>query len=903
MRWFYFCWDYCVFPMPGVCRAPTSDCSLLSACGNALSARSFGLAPGDHCWQLAILWGSYLALCGPMMMLSVWLQQREVQQGHGKGGRGAWSVRHWRLFLHKGVGPLAATLQLSCLALVLGTYMHHRECRHVAPFFDSDGGNKEFAHCSYLEAVVTILFCQLFWPVLRRPLIWVAVVATMFALLIALPALSGAKYESWEELYAEADYQRSIFTFVVLAAALWLLCRRKAAAPPHASSSLTTPRETPSTQDLGHPLSMMDHSHAGGTLGTVSRTHSWNLLQQEAREMMRYGASGHGGGQATGSNGGDTSGHGTYAGDKQGSGRDALRRLFMAERRLAKTPMETVSMLLASVEAGSVPLSPDVVRFLQELLAMDLHLPMGIQLARPPHGAPGSPPTMEVVGARAGNYRRIPSLRRENSMGKGAGEGNGGHGVCGGGGADIVGSPEGRRRRTALESDVDQWLPNSTLTQVSDALRVIDVDAALEADLESSGHSRHSGDESHVPRGRRVRELGAASLDLNALFLAQGSALKPIPNALEDYNTENIRRMLSKAGTWNFEVVELAASTGNRPLSAIGYVLLRNLDLISRFSLDEGKLLAFLRHMDKVALPNPYHSNVHMADVTSNLYFMLQSSGLIKLMMPIDVLACMLGALIHDYNHPGVNNDFLRRSHNHLSLLYNDKSPLENHHLTQAYLLLQRPEFNFMCNMREEEVTAVRHVVIETVLSSDLKRHFELLDLLKARQRFFRPWVAAHDPRGLITGINTPPPSDTGTPGEGDSESRRISANSLTGPLKEQDRLLLMQFALKVADIGHSAKYRSLHLHWCRAIMEEFYLQGDKEKALGLPVSPFMDRDSANVPKSQLGFYEYIVLPMYETFAYIFPKTSLLVDAAVVNRSFWASLVDAGIKDIPSKVN
>lgn len=43
--------------------------------------------------------------------------------------------------------------------------------------------------------------------------------------------------------------------------------------------------------------------------------------------------------------------------------------------------------------------------------------------------------------------------------------------------------------------------------------------------------------------------------------------------------------------------------------------------------------------------------------------------------------------------------------------------------------------------------------------------------------------------------------------------------------------------------------------------MEEFFRQGDKENALGLPFSPLCDRNNTLVAESQIGFIEFIVEP------------------------------------------
>lgn len=44
-------------------------------------------------------------------------------------------------------------------------------------------------------------------------------------------------------------------------------------------------------------------------------------------------------------------------------------------------------------------------------------------------------------------------------------------------------------------------------------------------------------------------------------------------------------------------------------------------------------------------------------------------------------------------------------------------------------------------------------------------------------------------------------------------------------------------------------------------LLEEFFRQGDKEKALGLPFSPLCDRNNTLVAESQIGFIEFIVEP------------------------------------------
>ena len=41
-------------------------------------------------------------------------------------------------------------------------------------------------------------------------------------------------------------------------------------------------------------------------------------------------------------------------------------------------------------------------------------------------------------------------------------------------------------------------------------------------------------------------------------------------------------------------------------------------------------------------------------------------------------------------------------------------------------------------------------------------------------------------------------------------------------------------------------------------------LKSDREKAEGLPVAPFMDRDKVSKPTAQIGFIKFVLIPLFE---------------------------------------
>ena len=46
-------------------------------------------------------------------------------------------------------------------------------------------------------------------------------------------------------------------------------------------------------------------------------------------------------------------------------------------------------------------------------------------------------------------------------------------------------------------------------------------------------------------------------------------------------------------------------------------------------------------------------------------------------------------------------------------------------------------------------------------------------------------------------------------------------------------------------------------------MLEEFFAQGDAERAAGMAVSPMMDRHNTSYPLSQINFIEFVVAPLF----------------------------------------
>ncbi len=117
---------------------------------------------------------------------------------------------------------------------------------------------------------------------------------------------------------------------------------------------------------------------------------------------------------------------------------------------------------------------------------------------------------------------------------------------------------------------------------------------------------------------------------------------------------------------------------------------------------------------------NPYHNARHAADVLQSMHVIMTRGGL----MPgyVDqtaMLAAYLAAIVHDYEHRGRNNDFLINTHDDLAVQFNDRSPMENHHLAAAFALLKQPTQGCLEGLSKPVWKKVRALMIDLVLSTE----------------------------------------------------------------------------------------------------------------------------------------------------------------------------------------
>ncbi|XP_055486155.1 high affinity cGMP-specific 3',5'-cyclic phosphodiesterase 9A-like [Leucoraja erinacea] len=83
---------------------------------------------------------------------------------------------------------------------------------------------------------------------------------------------------------------------------------------------------------------------------------------------------------------------------------------------------------------------------------------------------------------------------------------------------------------------------------------------------------------------------------------------------------------------------------------------------------------------------------------------------------------------------------------------------------------------------------------------------------------------------------------------------------------------LLEQILIKCCDTSNEVRPLQVSDPWVDCLLQEYFMQGDREKAEGLPVTPFMDRARVSKPHTQIIFITSILVPMVESLSKLFPQ-------------------------------
>ena len=304
----------------------------------------------------------------------------------------------------------------------------------------------------------------------------------------------------------------------------------------------------------------------------------------------------------------------------------------------------------------------------------------------------------------------------------------------------------------------------------------------------------------------------------------------------------------------DFNVFELkSVSIGNELVIIVNHLMEIN-EFYTKLNIIKDKFRKYSFIIQKMYNPVSYHNKTHAADVSQTSYYFLTYWDFYNIGQVTDMEAWVLlvSAMVHDTDHPGVNNLYLVATRDRLALRYNDKSVLENHHIAWAFNIMLKSKDTWIYeNFSNDQFKLYREYMIDLVLATDNANHNGFVTELKKRE-------ASQDfePSG-------------------------------------KDKKLILSVIIHLADISNPTKPWRLWYKWIDLLFLEFFKQGDKERERGLTISFLMDRTTTNIAKAQGGFIDFFVKPAFQLLEFIMPNIALNMKFLDSNKEQWKLLEDS----------
>ena len=249
----------------------------------------------------------------------------------------------------------------------------------------------------------------------------------------------------------------------------------------------------------------------------------------------------------------------------------------------------------------------------------------------------------------------------------------------------------------------------------------------------------------------------------------------------------------------------------------------------------------------------PYHNWRHAVDVVQFITYELIVSGVEKVLSRFELFGLMIAAICHDVNHDGFTNVYNEKAETPLGILFKNQSVMETHHCAVTIDIVTKEETNIFASLNPAEYKSMWNLILQLILVTDMAKHFSFLK--EFNEKF---------------------------------DSGKFNLDN------QENRVVMMQLLLKCGDISNVSRPFDLADKWVDVLCEEFFRQGDLEQAQGMEyTSPLNDREHLDKPKSQIGFYTFVCLPLFQAMAKAVPKLDCNVQQINSNLSVWKAAHEA----------
>ncbi|XP_045160110.2 probable 3',5'-cyclic phosphodiesterase pde-5 isoform X3 [Mercenaria mercenaria] len=264
---------------------------------------------------------------------------------------------------------------------------------------------------------------------------------------------------------------------------------------------------------------------------------------------------------------------------------------------------------------------------------------------------------------------------------------------------------------------------------------------------------------------------------------------------------------------------------------------------------DMDSLVRFTLTVRKNYRNVPYHNWDHAFSVAHAMYTVVKSSK--HRFTPQECLALFVACLCHDLDHRGKTNAFMVKSASPLAAIYST-STMEHHHFNQTVTILQNEGHNIFKYLSPEDYKRMLSDIRSCILATDLALFFgnkaKLKDIADRNELVWEDY---------------------------------------------EHRNLVMTLCMTACDLCAMYKPWNTQLDLVFVIMEEFWQQGDEEKAKSITPLAMMDREKKHeLPQLEVGFLVGICLPCYDLMTQVLPETKPMQDGALANMKKWKQLAE-----------
>ncbi|KAG7352211.1 adenylate/guanylate cyclase [Nitzschia inconspicua] len=235
---------------------------------------------------------------------------------------------------------------------------------------------------------------------------------------------------------------------------------------------------------------------------------------------------------------------------------------------------------------------------------------------------------------------------------------------------------------------------------------------------------------------------------------------------------------------------------------------------------------------------NPFHNFSHASHVTLSIEKMLSTvkknnefaSGYANNICndPLAQFAAVLAALIHDCDHYGIGNTTLVEEKNPIAILYEGKSPAENHSLSLGWELLMEPQFSELvkciCGKDRKEVERLKDLLTKAVLATDV---FDK-ELKEERDKEWEKVFGSDNNNDL-----------------NDKEAEQLDKVKAT---------IVMEHLIQASDVVHTMQHWHVYIKWNEHLFEEMTIAYHNGHLSKNPAEFWY--------QGEIGFFNHYIIPL-----------------------------------------